>query len=290
MSKKKLGIALGAGGAWTVAGIGVLKVLQENGIKVDYLSGSSMGALVATAYASNFAGEKTLEEVEKMVANLKLRKALSFNRHNTLGLFSSRKIGEEFEKLVGKLNFEDLYIPTSVVATDYTTGEGVIFNKGPIAPTLSASAAFAILFTPFEYQGKFLIDGGLSHPVPVQPLKEMGADIIIGIDVTSKNHIRRSKKLQKDVQIAWHHKLIKFIPPLHYMTSRNFTGSMAHTVDLLFTNLNRYNLAVYTPDYLLIPDVTHLDQFGFHLAKEYIKEGERVAREILPDLKKKLDD
>ncbi len=284
MAKKKLGIALGAGGAWTIACLGVLKVLQENEIKIDYLSGSSMGALIGAAYASNLAGDQTLHEVEKMIAALKLRKAISFSIHNSFGLFSSEKIGREFEKLAGELNFEDLYIPMSVVATDFQTGEEVIFTKGSIAPALSASAAFAILFSPYKYQGKLLTDGGLSQPIPVKAVKDLGADITIGIDITSKRHTKRAQEVQE----SWHHKLTRFIPPLHYISHRNITGGIGQTVDLLFSNLNRKNMELDPPDFLLIPEVTHMDQFGFHLASEFIKEGERVAREILPELKKRL--
>lgn len=284
MARKTLGIALGAGGAWTIASLGVLKVLQENEIKIDYLSGTSMGALIGAAFASNFAGDQTLHEVERMITALRLRKAVSFSIHNSFGLFSSEKIGQEFERLVGKLNFEDLYIPMSIIATDFQTGEEVTFTKGPIAPALSGSAAFAVLFSPYKYQGRLLIDGGLSQPVPVQAVKDLGADVTIGIDITSKRHTKRAREQQE----SWHHKLTRFVPPLHYISHRNITGGIGQALDLLFTNLNRKNMQLSAPDFLLIPEVTHMDQFGFHLASEFIKEGERVAREILPELKKRL--
>lgn len=286
MNKKKLGIALGGGGAWSIAGLGVIKVLEEEGIKIDYLAGCSMGALICAAYSSNFAGNDTLKKVEEIIGNMKLRSGISFNRKKTFGLFSSEKIGEGFEKSVGKLNFDDLPIPLSVVATNFKTGEEVIFDKGPLTPALCASASFAILFSPYEYQGKFLTDGGLSNNTPADVARNMGADIVIGVDVTSKRHLKRFDHAQE----AWHHKLTKYIPPLHYATNRNVGGAFGQVIDILFSNVNRYKLQLNPPDFLLIPEVTHMDQFGFHLAKEYIKEGERVAREILPDLKKKLND
>lgn len=285
MSKKKLGIALGGGGAWSIAGLGVIKVLEEEGIEIDYLAGCSMGALISAAYASQFAGSDTLKKVEEIIRNMRLSKGITFNRHKTFGLFSSDKIGEGFEKSVGKLNFEDLKIPVSVVATNFRTGEEVIFDKGPITPALCASASFAILFAPYEYQGKLLTDGGLSNPTPVDIVKRMGADVVIGIDVTSKNHLKRADQIQE----AWHHKLTKYIPPLHYVTSRNVSGSFVQVIDMLFSNVNRYKLQLDPPDYLLIPEVTHMNQFGFSNAQEYMKQGEKVAREILPDLKKKLN-
>lgn len=280
---KKLGLALGGGGAWSIASLGVIKVLTENGIKIDYLSGGSMGALIAASYAANFAGDQTLKKVEEIVSSLSLRKAIHFRLGNSYGLFSSEKIGIGFEKSVGKLNFEDLLIPVSIVATDFKTGEEVIFDKGPLTPAVTASASFAVIFAPFSYQGKLLTDGGLSNPTPTGVLKKMGADVVIGVDVTSKRYRDRG-----DLKEHWHYKITKYIPPLHYLTTRNISGSVSQTIDLLFTNLNRSKLLLNPPDFLLTPKVTHMDQFGFHKAREFIAEGERVTREILPDLKKLL--
>lgn len=288
MSKKKLGIALGAGGAWGIASLGVIKVLTEEGITIDYLSGSSMGALIAAAYASNFAGEDTLKKVEEIVTNMKLRNNLSFNSNHTFGLFSPHKIGEGFEKVVGKLDFEDLKIPLSISATDFQTGEEVIFDKGPLTPAITGTCAFTFLFTPLKYQGRLLTDGGLSNPTPVDLVQNMGADITIGIDVTSKRHLKRVQEAF-EFKEKWPHKIIKLLPPLHYLSTRRAGGSFWQIIDLLFTNMNRYKLSINTPDFLLVPEVTHLDQFGFHLAKDFMKEGEKVAREILPDLKKALN-
>lgn len=285
--KKKLGIALGAGGAWCIASLGVIKVLEEEGIEIDYLAGSSMGALIAAAYASKFDGENTLKKVTETISAMKLRPNLSFNRHHTFGLFSPRKIGEEFEAAVGKLNFEDLAIPTSIVATNFKTGEEVIFSRGPLTPVITGSCAFGFLFTPYEHNGILLTDGGMSNPTPADVVRNMGADVVIAIDVTSKRNLHRVEEVYK-FEERWHHKIIKYIPPLHYVMNRKAGGSFWQIIDLLFGNMNRYKLSLNPPDYLLVPQVTHLDQFGFKLADEFIKEGERVAREIIPDLKKML--
>lgn len=281
---KKLGVALGGGGAWSIAGLGVLKALQEAEIEVDYLAGCSMGAMIAAAYASSFAGEGTLQKIEEVVGSMKLRHGLHFNRQHQYGLFSPEKIGHGFEEKVGKFNFEDLKIPLSVVATDFKTGEPVIFDSGPITPAITASAAFALLFAPYPYQGRLLTDGGLSMPTPVEVVKNMGADIIIGVDVTSRQHLKR---LDNPIT-SWHHKITRLIPPLHYATNRHMRKGISQTLDLLFTNLNRANLKNCPPDFLLVPEVTHLNQFSFHQAKKFMEEGEKVTQKILPDLKKLL--
>lgn len=107
---KKLGIALGGGGAWSMGGLGVIKALEQNGIKIDYIAGCSVGALFGAAYASQFAGENTLERTEEAMKKIKFRHGIHFSRHSSFGLFSPKKIGEQFEKMVGKYNIEDLPI------------------------------------------------------------------------------------------------------------------------------------------------------------------------------------
>ncbi len=308
---KKVGIALGGGAAWSIACIGVLRVFEEENIPIDYLAGCSMGALIATAYASQFAGANTLDELEKIVETIKFKKHLSADRKHSFGLFSAHAIGDGFKKDIGKLNFQDLKIPTSVIATDFKTGEEVIFSDGPIAPAvtatsafitdpevvvksgpippaITASAAIPIIFTPVEYKGRLLTDGGLSNPVGIDVVKQMGADIVIGIDIVNKSHRTRLDNINK--KLPWHKRVIQLIPPLHYVTSRNVGPAVSQTIDLLFSNLNRLKIELCPPDFLLEPQVHHRNQLSFHYAKEYITEGERVAREIIPDLKKLLKD
>lgn len=280
--KKRVGLALGGGGAWSITGLGVIRKLEENGIKIDFLAGCSMGALIAAAYSSSFDSEDNLQKIENIVSRMKLRHGVSISHHQ-YGLFSPEKIGRGFEEKFGKFNFEDLKIPLSVVATDFKTGEAVIFDKGPLTPALTASASFPIIFTPYNYQDRLLSDGGLSIPTPVGVVRKMGADIVIGIDVTSKKHLKRLNQSP-----SWHHKIIRFIPPLHYALGRHPRKTTAQLIDLLLTNLNRSQILQSPPDFLLTPEITHFDQFSFHQAKQFIKEGERVTEEIIPELKKLL--
>ena len=281
---KKLGLAIGSGGGWSISSLGVLKVLEEEGIKVDFLAGASMGALIAGAYASNFAEERTLGEIKRIVSDFSLRKAFSPKADKRFGFFSSEKMGKIFEKEVGKLRFEDLKIPLSVVATDFKTGEEVIFDSGPVTPAISGSAAFVFMFTPFEYEGRLLTDGGISNPTPVDIVRKMGADVVIGVDVTGKGHLTRT-----EIKRAWHHPVTLRIPPLHYITNRHLGKTGIQLIDLLFTNLNRNKVIQSPPDFLLTPNVTHYNQFDFKNTDKFIAEGERVAREILPELRKLLD-
>lgn len=280
---KKLGLALGGGGAWSIAGLGVIKALVDSGIKIDYLAGCSMGAMITAAYASNFAGEDTIGRIEEILTNTKMSQVIHFKSHHRFGLFSSEKIGHNFEELVGKLNIEDLSIPLSIIATDFKTGEQVVFNKGSLTEAISASASFGLIFTPYEHQGRLLTDGGFSNPTPVDVVKQMGADITVGIDITSKRHLKRT-----EVQPKWYHKITSKIPPLHYLVNRHLGKTTTQIIDLLFSNINRIKLEQNPPDFLLIPEVTHHGQFNFKLTPEFIKQGEKVTLEIISELKKRL--
>ncbi len=283
---KKIGLAIGGGAAWSASAIGVLKVLQQHNIKIDYLAGCSMGAMIAVSFASQFAGDQTLDQIAEILKNTKPKDIRTRNHRKSFGLFSPDKIGSSFEKNVGKLTFEQLKIPTSVVATDFKTGEEVIFNSGPVTPAIIASSALPIIFQPYEYQGKLLTDGWLSNVVPSDVVKKMGADIIIAIDVTAKGHLTRLNPKKP----KWHHHVTKFIPPLHYLTTRNMPATFYQMIDLLTSNMNKYKLQLDPPDFILTPNVTHSNQMHFHLVPDHIKEGERVINEILPQLKKLLQD
>ncbi len=281
---KKVGLAIGGGAAWSASSIGIIQVLQENNIKIDYLAGTSMGAIIAAAYSSQFAGDQTLEKIEELLKNINFDEGKVRNRHSSFGFYSPEKIGKIFEEKVGRLNFEDLTIPLSIVATDFKTGEQVIFEKGPVTPAIIASAAFPWLFQPLEYQGRLLTDGWLSNMTPVDVVKDMGAEIVIGIDVASKNYLTRLEPKKEKLR----DKFIKLIPPLHYWTSRRMKDTLVQIIDLLSNNMNRYKLALNPPDILLAPHVTHHNQFLFHLVPEHIKEGRRVMEEKLAELKKKI--
>jgi NTE family protein len=280
MAEKKLGIALGGGGGWSLASVGVLKVLEEEGIKVDYIAACSMGSLIGTAYSS---GTKSLDEISKIMSDFRITQAFNPVPHKAFGMFSSEKIGKQFEEKVGRFNFEDLKIPLTVVATDFRTGEEVVFKEGPVTPAITGSSCFMFMFTPYEYQGRLLTDGGISNPTPVDLARKMGADVVIGIDVTAKGHLTRT-----EIKRPWHHPITVRIPPLHYLTNRHIGKTAMQLVDLLFTNLNRNKILQSPPDFLLVPQVTHHNQFNFKKTPEIVREGERVAREIIPDLKKAL--
>ena len=171
-----LGIALGGGFARGIAHIGVLKVLEQENIPVRLVAGTSVGALMGACYCSGL----SLAEMEELARNTRFS---SFARWtlSRCGFASNDRMISFLTRTLKCIRFEDLRIPLGVTATDFNTGEGVVFHSGSIIDPIRASCAYPGMFLPVEIRGRYLVDGMLSHPVPTRPLREMGADRVLAV-------------------------------------------------------------------------------------------------------------
>ncbi|HEY7405967.1 MAG TPA: patatin-like phospholipase family protein [Candidatus Angelobacter sp.] len=172
----KLGIALGGGFARGLAHIGILKVLEEEKIPIDFIAGTSVGSVIGAAYASGICA-KELEEVASLV-RFKDFSRWTFSR---FGLFSNDKMSIFLRKVLRCKTFEELRIPLAVAATDIITGEPAVFTKGDLIEPVRASCAYPGIFQPVRIGGQVLVDGLLSHSVPADPLRQMGAERVISV-------------------------------------------------------------------------------------------------------------
>jgi NTE family protein len=170
----KVGLALGGGGAKGVAHIGVLKALEDAKIKPDYISGTSVGSMVASMYAFNV----SIDSIANVARDLTLAQITTFKFKKT-GFFTADPLKEILIEYIGEVNIEDAPIPLSIVATDLTSGEEVVFTEGPLADAVCASASIPGVYIPMTLNGRTLIDGGIVQSVPIRPLKAMGAGVII---------------------------------------------------------------------------------------------------------------
>ncbi|GAI40102.1 unnamed protein product, partial [marine sediment metagenome] len=198
--ERKIGLALSGGGARGLAHIGVLEVLQKEGIPIDMIAGTSAGALIGAIYArgkdANLIKNKVLGLDWKRLASLV---DLALPRSGFIGGKKVTNLLREF--IGGDIKFGDLKIPLTCVATDIITGEEVAIKEGSVLQAVRASISIPALFTVVKWKGRYLVDGGLVNPVPVSVLKEMGADFIIAVnaipDITERvSHM--SKKGMKD--------------------------------------------------------------------------------------------
>lgn len=182
--KPLLGIALGGGGARGFAHIGVLKVLEGEGIKPDVLSGTSMGGIIAALYASGMSARE-IEEVANEAGKLSnMVKLLDDNLSDFDHVFGSDSIQEYFSGLIkDKTSFEDLIIPLALSSVDLNTGKEVVIQDGSVVEAINATMALPGIVEPVERDGMVLTDGGTLNNVPSDLVKTMGAEKIIAVDV-----------------------------------------------------------------------------------------------------------
>ena len=180
---KKLGLALGSGGARGVAHAGLLKALEEQGIRPDFISGCSMGAVVGGVYASGVGAE----EMYGIVKRLKKRDIISINPAalSQMAILRSSKVRKLLGEHLATKNIEDFPVKFCCVATDVLSGQPYIFDKGDAALAIQASSTIPAVFAPVKHEDKLLVDGGCTCRVPIKIVKDMGADVVIAMDVLS---------------------------------------------------------------------------------------------------------
>ena len=179
----KLGLALGGGAARGFAHIGVIQVLEENGIKPDMVVGTSAGSVVAAFYASGKTGAQLQWLADSMDESQLTDWTVPFMSR---GMLRGEALGRYINTQLNGAKIEDLKIPLGIVATDLQTGDGILFRRGDIATAVRASSAVPSVFEPVRIGNKDYVDGGLVSPVPVRYVRQMGADIVIAVDISSR--------------------------------------------------------------------------------------------------------
>jgi NTE family protein len=286
--RPKIGLALSGGGAKGFAHVGVLKVLEEMNVPIDYIAGTSMGAVVGSLYASGMSPE----EIEKTCATIDWNDALDdstaysklvfrrkqdiarypstvefgMNQQGKLKMATAYRTGQKLSFLLGRFlypvlgehDFSKLPVPFVAVATDLETGEAIILDKGNIAEAVRASMSIPGVFTTVEIDGRILVDGGTAMNVPVEAVRAMGADIVIAIDIGAP------------------------------LAKRDELGSSLAIMGQLSTMLTRGNMtrSLTGADLILTPDITGYGTFDFDKSAEITKLGVTEANAKRAELQK----
>ena len=179
---KTIGLALGGGGAKGLAHIGVIKAIKEKNIPIDFISGTSVGSIIASYYAF----DKDLNEISNLSDKLNSKKVISLNFAKQ-GLASTKSIRNMLLNDIGDVLIEDASIPLAIVTTDIHTGESCILTKGSLLDAVCASVAVPGLFQPVKVNGRLMVDGGLTENVPVNVLEQFGAGITIGVNLNGES-------------------------------------------------------------------------------------------------------
>ncbi|WP_445454867.1 patatin-like phospholipase family protein [Flavobacterium sp. 25HG05S-40] len=284
----KVGLVLSGGGAKGFAHIGVLKVLEQAGVKIDYITGTSMGAVVGGLYASGYSAtqidsifyntnfdellqdyiprssksfyEKRNDQMYALTLpfnNFKFGIPIAYSK----GMYNYNLLSKLTHKVRHVRDFNKLPIPFLCIATDIEKGEQVILDEGYLAQAMLASSAFPSLFSPVEIDGKVLIDGGVVNNYPIEEIRKMGADIVIGVDV--QDDLKDRKSLKDATRIL-----------------------------VQITNLDMIKVMKEKQkqtDIYIKPDVSEYGVISFDAGKEIIKKGEEASFAVYEQIKKLAD-
>lgn len=290
--KPRIGLALGSGAARGWAHVGVIRALEQAGIRPDLVCGTSIGALVGAAYA---AGE--LERFEHWLLGLGIADVLSFmDLHLNGGVIKGERLMAFFRRNFVDRPIEELSMPFAAVATALHTGAEVWLREGSTVDAVRASIALPALFTPVVREGRMLVDGGLVNPVPVSLARAMGADVVIAVDLSSDilgRHLdeEREPEAPAGETSEWLRKLQENLSAL--MPARedgaprapSMLDVMASSINIMQVRISRSRMAGDPPDLIVTPRLSHLGLLDFHRTSEAIEEGKHAVEAALPSLR-----
>lgn len=316
---ERIGLALGSGAARGWAHLGVLRALEEAGVRVDVVAGTSMGAFVGAVFA---AGQ--LERLEEVALEMRWHTVVGLLdvRLRTSGLVDGARVEAFVREHVRSIRFGDLNLPFAAVATDLRAAEKVVLDSGDLIQAVRASISLPGIFTPVEHEGRFLVDGGLVDPVPVSVARALGADRVIAVDL---NHSLRLKARargrgageapgaaerpevagdssppseRETSASAWLAQLREALNTragqLHPALSREVGPGrrekgqvpaihevLVSTLAIMEVRITEANLALDPPDLLIRPDLSSFTLTEFHRAAEAIEAGREATRAAL---------
>lgn len=286
-----IGLALGSGSARGWAHVGVIRALEQAGIRPDLVCGTSIGALVGAAYV---AGE--LERFEQWALGLRFKDVVAFlDVSLSSGLFKGERMMDFFRRNFKDRPIEELAMPFAAVATSLRTGAEVWLRQGSTLDAVRASIALPGFFAPALREGSVLVDGGLVNPVPVSLARAMGADVVIAVDLGTDilgRHLRAHPPVEAPAGEVgeWLRKLpgnLGALIPTHSPDE----PKMPSMLDVLTTSINimqvrisRSRMAGEPPDLVVAPRLAHFGLLDFHRAKEAIEEGKHAVERVAHNL------
>jgi len=293
----KTGLALGSGAARGLTEIGVLNALEEKNISIDYISGSSIGALIGAAYAMGM----PISEMENIAqkTDWKLMARIFLPTLSLSAIVNDKYLSEFLYSLFGDKNFEDLKIPLSVITTDIESGKMVVLNSGNLLKAVRASMSLPMLFSPVIYNRKKLVDGGLSNPVPVDIVKEQKVDRVIAVNLRGFSPLKSSLPKDKVIEdndknlndLTLNEKIEFFLKsPIKYFGDKSPQeetkipkfGSLLYQMFIIVqVQMAALTLKNAPPDILIEPDTSNFKIFDFQKAKELIEIGYQTAHSVL---------
>lgn len=314
----KVGLAIGGGAAFGLSAIGVLRVLEENKIPIDVVSGTSIGSVIGALYASGLSSIRLEDEL----FGTQWKELLDFVLPEK-GIVSGKKVENYIRKLIKNKTFEELEIPLYITSVDINKGQLIVFNKGDVASAVRASISIPGVFTPVEMGNMTLVDGGVLDPIPIDILKKH-SDIIIAIDftkeikpssyTTAKKEKSEFLKIMQENFLETEIKCVKeylkqgklripipfkwFLSPTYIfrlLKKQNLPVSALKILEItkkahniMLNEITKLKLQINNPDVIIKPNLTKMDWLDFDKGEYAFKQGELAAKEKINQIKKAL--
>lgn len=253
--KLKLGLALGGGGARGLAHIGVLKVLDETDLRPAFVAGTSVGSLVGALYCCGY----TWRQIHDIAGSTNWGDLASVVVPR-MGLVNTKKLERFVDRLIGGKSFEELAVPFRAVAVDITRGEEVVLSQGPVSRAVRASASIPGIFEPTPWEGRLLVDGGLLDNVPTGVVRDMGAQVVVAVNLSGERSASR--------------------PP------ENILDVMLFSLQVLIYGQSGRGTA--EADVPVVPDLAGFSYRNLGRLEEMVERGEQAMRACLPALLRRL--
>lgn len=292
MGELRVGIALGSGSARGWAHIGVIRALAEEGIKPDIICGSSIGALVGGAYAAD-----QLDTLEEWVCNLSMWDVVRLMDIRLAGgLIEGHTLMASMNEHIQGVSIEELPRPYAAIATDLSSGREVWMQHGSLSDAIRASIALPGLFSPFRHDNRWLVDGGLTNPVPVSLCRAMGADIIIAVNLNSDivgRHLTPHRDGEPEKELLsqlmdrlninlGESSLSGFLNDKQQNAVPGMFEVIASTINIMQDRITKSRMAGDPPDVVLSPRLAQLGLLEFDRAEDAIAEGWECVKRMLP--------
>jgi NTE family protein len=320
---KKVGLALGGGGARGWAHIGVLRALEENDIPIDCIAGTSIGALVGAIYVHDKLDELEQFANEIEVSNLVSLMDISFPG---LGLIDGHRVQEFLSGYLVDATVENCRIPFRCVATNFLMKEEVVFESGAMVDAVRASISIPGVFVPFKQDKTYLVDGGVINPVPVNILQKMGADVAIAVNLNhdpktaeppkrSAAEVKEADKSESDNEQSTHddtsqeeeQQLLQRLTTRYEnlkavledqvnewmpdsQTGLNIFDVLGNSINMMEQQVTRVRLATDVPDVLIEPDLIEFGIFDFQQPKPMMQRGYDAAIAKMSEIKAAIAD
>ncbi|WP_413167010.1 patatin-like phospholipase family protein [Capilliphycus salinus ALCB114379] len=319
----QVGLVLGSGGARGWAHIGVIRALEEAEIKVDYLSGASIGAFVGAIYGVESLGK--LEDFANEIDVNYLLSLLDISFPN-MGLIDGERVVNFIRKFISDKKFEETTIPFRCVATNFLLKKEIVFDSGSLIDAVRASISIPGIFRPFKREEVYLVDGGIVNPVPVSVVKDMGAEVIIAVNLNSDSEAEEadsdgypyisqsdisSEKIDEESQerqekeqqesgivqnLTGRYDTLKRILPNQIddwipdaKTGLNIFDVIGNSINVMEQQVTQIQLQINQPDLLIEPNLMDFGIFDFHQAKPIMQKGYDAAKAKIPQIKEVLE-